>query len=79
MYDYKEVRKELLAEADLNTLSRVRKRVNFLLTLKSSFSYVDIHLVGDSWLILASLDFMIEEGILKKVGDNYENVCNIWL
>lgn len=69
MYDYHETRPELFTERGAETLLKVRDNVQRIIReggavrAQESWKGVD----GDSWLMLAALDYLVERDEIREV------------
>ena len=68
-YNYEEMREELFTEDGVGLLMQMRDHSTKLLFQAGAFSFDKITrtITGDTWLMLAALDYMIERKEIKKV------------
>lgn len=67
MYKYEEQKKELYTESGLKILLSMRDAARKKLADAGAFRADAIFTTGDSWTMLAALDFMVEEGEIQEV------------
>lgn len=69
-YDYEKQRKEIFTESGVELLTKMRDNVNKLLNSSGAFTVDKVlyGLTGDSWTMLAVLDYLVEKGEIVKVS-----------
>lgn len=67
MYNYEEQKKELFTEDGLRILISMRDAAKRHLAESGAFRADKVFTTGDSWTMLAALDFMVEEGEIREV------------
>lgn len=72
MYKYEEMRPYIFTEEGVEMLQRIRENVNLMINLAGSVRLQEaIHgTIGDSWLMLACIDYMVEKGEIVPVGES---------
>lgn len=70
-YDYQKQRKEIFTEYGVQLLTQMRDNVHKLLNNSGAFTVdkVIYGLTGDSWTMLAVLDYLEEQGEIVKVSN----------
>lgn len=68
-YSYHEQKLKLLCERGISTLIQVRDNATILLNTAGAFKACKAwtHCSGDSWLMLAALDYLVEKGELRRL------------
>jgi len=68
-YNYEEMREELFTEDGVDLLMQMRDHSTTLLFKAGAFSFEKVvrTVSGDTWLMMAALDYMIERKEIKKV------------
>jgi hypothetical protein len=70
-YDYEAIRNELFTEEGVEVLMRVRDHSNKLLFSAGAYTFEKVTriITGDTWLMMAALDYMVERREIKQVYD----------
>jgi hypothetical protein len=68
-YVYAEQRANLFTEAGVEVLTEVRRNVERALKAAGAFRVEEVMAVGDSWTVLAAIDYMVEKGEIREVTD----------
>jgi hypothetical protein len=66
-YDYAVQRKDVFTERGVEILLQVRDDANRLLEASGAFLAAYVMKSGDSWVILACLDYMVERGEIREI------------
>jgi hypothetical protein len=68
-YNYEEMRDDLFTEEGVEVLMKIRDHSNKLLFSAGAYTVEKVlrTVTGDSWLMLAALDYMEERREIKKV------------
>lgn len=68
-YDYQNERPALFTESGVEILLQVRKRVAKKLAVAGAvrFDRATDGITGDSWTMLAAMDYLVEKGELREV------------
>jgi hypothetical protein len=71
MYDYKKERAKLFTEDGVEMLTKIRDRVKLLLRDAGAFTMGAAirSTSGDSWQMLACVDYLVEKGEVREVTD----------
>jgi hypothetical protein len=69
MYNYQEQRAELFSESGVDMLLKIRANVERLIGTAGAVRAAEAwHGVsGDTWIMLAALDYMVERGEIREV------------
>ena len=70
-YDYDSIRNELFTEEGVEVLMRVRDHSSKLLFSAGAYTFEKVTrtVTGDTWLMMAALDYMTERREIKLVYD----------
>jgi len=70
-YDYQQEKAGIFTETGLQMLLKIRDRADKLLKESGAFREQELHttMSGDSWKMLACVDFLVEKGELKRIHD----------
>ena len=68
-YQYADLRPDLFAEQGVEALTHIRRNVENALRRSGAVRAQEAMsgVVGDSWLALAALDYMVEKGEIREV------------
>ena len=68
MYDYTKQREVVFSESGIKMLLAIRDRAKELLEEAGAFREQELHLgSGDSWDMLACVDYLVERGEIRRV------------
>ena len=83
MYDYTNERKIVFTEAGIKMLFALRDSAKELLKLAGSFReqelQVHAHVSGDSWAMLACVDYLVERGEIRRVTSDVVRQYNVYV
>ena len=70
-YNYETVKPDLFTERGVEMLMKVKDQVGRLLFTAGAFTMEKVTrtVTGDSWLMLACLDYLVEKGEIDLVSD----------
>lgn len=68
MYDYKRQKTELFTEQGMVVLLNMRDKISTALKESGAFRVDKVMTSGDTWTMLAALDYMEERGEIKKIS-----------
>ena len=80
-YDYTNERKFVFTEVGIVTLLKIRDRVQKLLLASGAVREQEIHsaMSGDSWQLLACVDYLVERGEIRRVHAEGVRQHNVYI
>ena len=81
MYNYTTQRSAVFTEEGIKTLFKVRDKAKELLDVAGSFREQEATagLSGDSWDILACVDYLVEQGEIRRIYDKCARQHNVYV
>ena len=70
MYDYQNERQRVFTEDGQVIFLRTRDRVQHLLKEAGAFREAELGVTGDSWLVMACVDRLVELGEIEALRDS---------
>lgn len=68
MYRYEDMREGLFTDAGQRVFLEIRDRVHELLKTAGAFSMAGAFTTGDTWMMMASVDRLVELGEIREIA-----------
>ena len=71
-YNYQEMRPQIFTEEGVKMMNEMRDKMREKLNSCGAFRANEVLVSGDSWLMLAIIDFLVENGEIKEVTNKHD-------